>query len=585
MNTSEVNKTTRKRKTSAERVSAYRKRQSESDPQFRAKENKRISELKKRQKANLLEEEKKEKRAQHAKNMRLWRQKQREKQQEQKDNPSPGPSKKAYRTPQSLGKAVRKLEMSLPKSPRKKKAAVSVLAKRTGVQLAETAYYKEGTVAHAMARDDEKLIRDFFFRTDIVYTAPGLKEEMTIWEDGKKHKLRKHYLVMYLREAYALFRKTYSNVEVGFSKFASLRPVNVLLLKDQSPDQCKCRIHENFILKLKGAGIKYDEKFWPSMLCCNQDCLDSNCWKGTCESCQVGKLLALSQEDAKMVTWKEWGKSESNRLSLLQKSGCVGELKEMIYDEWPSFQEHVRIKRIQARSFEKDKSLPSTHVLQCDFAMSYSCEYQDEVQSALWCRNSVTLFTAALYSKMAPCKSFLMVTNSQVKDKDTVYALLLKLVDSIDFKEGDNLVIYSDGPSSEFKNRYMVRLVSILAKRYGCLVEWKYFATSHGKGVVDGIGGAAKSGVRRKVMSKRDNADIVQCSTDFANVAKTCLENVTVIHVDKSEIHDSVQREKPWEDTKEAPRISKAHVIRCSTGSCELFQTDIDTVPLTVVQY
>ena len=30
----------------------------------------------------------------------------------------------------------------------------------------------------------------------------------------------------------------------------------------------------------------------------------------------------------------------------------------------------------------------------------------------------------------------------------------------------------------------------------------KYFATSHGKGVVDGIGGRAKSIVRRKVMSK-----------------------------------------------------------------------------------
>ena len=29
-------------------------------------------------------------------------------------------------------------------------------------------------------------------------------------------------------------------------------------------------------------------------------------------------------------------------------------------------------------------------------------------------------------------------------------------------------------------------------------ISWKYFSTSHGKGAVDGIGGHAKSIVRRK---------------------------------------------------------------------------------------
>ena len=35
-------------------------------------------------------------------------------------------------------------------------------------------------------------------------------------------------------------------------------------------------------------------------------------------------------------------------------------------------------------------------VLQMDFAMNYACEYQNEVQSALWSRESVMLFTAAV---------------------------------------------------------------------------------------------------------------------------------------------------------------------------------------------
>ena len=48
-------------------------------------------------------------------------------------------------------------------------------------------------------------------------------------------------------------------------------------------------------------------------------------------------------------------------------------------------------------------------------------------------------------------------------------------------------------------------------------ISYKYFATSHGKGVVDGIGGPAESVVRWKVMSKYDDV-IVQSSQDVATL-------------------------------------------------------------------
>ena len=41
-----------------------------------------------------------------------------------------------------------------------------------------------------------------------------------------------------------------------------------------------------------------------------------------------------------------------------------------------------------------------------------------------------------------------------------------------------------------------------LSKRYATPIMWKFSATSHGKGVVDGVGGKVKSTVRRKVLSK-----------------------------------------------------------------------------------
>ena len=35
-------------------------------------------------------------------------------------------------------------------------------------------------------------------------------------------------------------------------------------------------------------------------------------------------------------------------------------------------------------TFEKGKLDPNCMLLQADFAMAYSCEYQNEIQSALW---------------------------------------------------------------------------------------------------------------------------------------------------------------------------------------------------------
>lgn len=294
---------TSKPKTVAERVRAYRKRKKENDPEYQARENKRIADLKRSQQASLTEDEKQLKQEKHAKRVKMWRlQKKLEKQQAAVENEAKTP-RSAYKTPQSFGKAVRRLQVQLPSSPRKQVAAVAGLAKRVGLQLFQKMNERLGSrTKRGLTEDDENLIKNFFFRTDIVYTAPGLKEEMTVWECGKKLKLRKYYLVMYLKKTYELFKRTHPDVKVGFSKFASLRPVNVMLLKDQSPDQCKCRIHENFTLKLAGLKIDYDEKFWPGVLCCDESELESPCWLGTCETCKSGSCIVLNQEDDEMVS-------------------------------------------------------------------------------------------------------------------------------------------------------------------------------------------------------------------------------------------------------------------------------------------
>ena len=92
-------------------------------------------------------------------------------------------------------------------------------------------------------------------------------------------------------------------------------------------------------------------------------------------------------------------------------------------------------------------------------------------------------------------------------------------------------VIWTDGPSSEFKNRYMMNLLQFLTYKYKHQFTWKYFATGHGKGVVDGVGGLAKSLVRAEVMSKKSERTFVQSSLDFACVASRLLQKIFTEHI------------------------------------------------------
>ena len=157
-------------------------------------------------------------------------------------------------------------------------------------------------------------------------------------------------------------------------------------------------------LKIKGLGITYDEHFWPIILCDDSLDLTSPCWRGICVNCQLKNKFTIEKSDADTVFWKKWIKTETRHLQIDQKQGCVGELKEDLFSEFSFFKEHLRIKRIQSTAFTEDKKRSDCHVLQCDFAMAYSCDYQNEVQSALWSQECINLFTAAQYSKSQVCQ-------------------------------------------------------------------------------------------------------------------------------------------------------------------------------------
>ena len=140
------------------------------------------------------------------------------------------------------------MRAELPASPRKRAVAVEGLASEYGYQVKKFRSNSENP--------NKDKIKQFYCRSDNVYTMPGKGGEMTVWNEEGKQKLQKYYLTLYLKEGYALYLETCenNNEKCSFSTFCNLRPKNVLLLGDSPKEQCKCQIHENLFLKLETMG-------------------------------------------------------------------------------------------------------------------------------------------------------------------------------------------------------------------------------------------------------------------------------------------------------------------------------------------
>ena len=108
-----------------------------------------------------------------------------------------------------------------------------------------------------------------------------------------------------------------------------------------------------------------------------------------------------------------------------------------------------------------------------------------------------------------------------------------------------------------------------LSKKHAKLFMWKFSATSHGKGVVDGVGGKVKSMVRRKVMSKGKDSLVVQDCESFVQAAKKLLKSTSIIHIDRAAI-EIYKESQPFNNVLAVKGIFKMHVIEVSGSETKL---------------
>ena len=148
-------------------------------------------------------------------------------------------------------------------------------------------------------------------------------------------------------------------------------------------------------------------------------------------------------------------------------------------------------------------------LLHFDFSESFSCSHQESIQSAYWYQSQVSIFTVAVYRKDTDPEMHALITDLTNHTKTTI-VLYLEYLLNIYAVHGSNILLWSDGPSSQFKNRFMARFMEMSEEKLASNIRWNFFATFHGKGAVGGVGGVLKRRAWNKVKARGWLSDVVK---------------------------------------------------------------------------
>ena len=559
-------------KTPSERAKLYRKRKGVT---LREKERERSA---RRRRQKMTASQKAKEKVQSMKRSRSYRRRKRQTR-EAVAATTPGVSMtlesdtpKAYKTASAKTRAKKRLIVQLPKSPRKRIAVVRSLAND---YLDQNDVKKEQNSRTGLEEETLKHILEFYNREDISRWTTGRKDFIKVTDNnGEKKEMQKRYLICTLKELYNLFKLEYPNDKVGFSKFADMRPKHMCIQGSTPMQVCCCMKHENFQSLVNALAEredipfgKYDIDWVNSHVLCESP--TDECHLNECHLCKDGKLFIerhqfvnLQEDDAVSFLW--WS-SGDQRLHRYSRRESLSESLEIFKDSLKDFLLHHITKRHQSDVFRQQKMNLSdeTVLFHFDFSENYTCQYQDAVQSVYWIQKQVSIFTVSIYSQNSS-KSFVFLSDDIDHSKRTVTVYLTELLKNFS-QPRFRVIFWSDGPSSQFKNRFMYNYMKILAETFELkALEWNFFASSHGKGAIDGIGGTAKRMVYNT--AKSGKVQILDAE-DFAQVMQRKVTHIKCSVLTKEQFDTHYATVSPLlEGVPPVPGIKSSHHWQVANG-------------------
>ncbi|CAF1545908.1 unnamed protein product, partial [Didymodactylos carnosus] len=471
----------------------------------------------------------------------------------------------SFKSRQSFGKALKKVTSSLPKCDKKKKVIVQHLAQTFGLIPKTTHHRTSIQLTNKLKKD----IHNFYVRDDVSYQCPGKRDTVVVKEDdGTKTSYQKRILINNLRESYELFKEENKNVDLSRSAFADLRPPFVVPKAALTHRICVCKYHENTNLLLKslekcvtGKVCSCLKTFTEALVCNseNQECMFSQC--PLCDSFFHERVEQKVIDGSLQIKWFQWV-NENGKAEKKEFSGSVDQALQLLQSKVEYFKFHVYVKRAQSKNFEKLKSEVTLKKIVCqvDFSANWEMKEQDETQSGYWNSKSLSVFTAYVWSESGGV-AFSLPSQDLTHDKFVVNSALELIINHVKtlFPDLEEVDFFSDGAASQFKQRFHFRNIIQLASNFKIHLRWHFFATSHGKGTVDAIGGS----VKRVVSSVVLGGEACRSAADFVKIANKKCVSITSIEIKKTDIDNSkLKLENLFKTTKQVPETLKTHFVK-----------------------
>ena len=116
--------------------------------------------------------------------------------------------------------------------------------------------------------------------------------------------------------------------------------------------------------------------------------------------------------------------------------------------------------------------------------------------------------------------------------------------------------IVSDGSAAQFKNRFTIFNLTCFQYDFNLKATWSFLATSHGKGVVYGVGGTVKQAVANAVLRRKF---VLTNFEEFANCAQSVLSNTYIHHIAKRESEFNKTMSERWKNLLSILKIQGSH--------------------------
>ncbi len=418
----------------------------------------------------------------------------------------------------------------------------------------------------------------FYIRDDNSRNTAGKSDVVS----RKGQKEQKRLLLDTLVALHAKYCNENPSMKISYMTFCSLKPFWVTRPSIRDRQTCLCKPHENGRLVLQKLVVLKvlppscsSVSFCVKNLVCENPTI--NCYMRKCHQCRdkTHRQVTGAFDGDTTTSWHQWNLVSEKRMirgaetvvkrTIKQEvSGTVGELVGSYIGMCDNLCRHVFTISHQFEHYKRIKELLSEDcvVMVVDFSENFECKYDRAVQSSHFgcSNNQVCLHTGVAYFKHE-VMSFCTVSASTRHEPAAIWAHLQPVLHEVQrtHPEVKTIHFWSDGPTTQYRNKHHVLLSSYCAREAGFdTVTWNYFEAGHGKSAADSVGGTLK----RTAESAIGHGALITTAEEFYTVLSD-KTNIKLFLVPEENIDEVFRKIPPGVKAIGATmKMHQFHVIR-----------------------